>query len=510
MERFKNLLFYWWLGLSLATLFFYPLISSVSAQPFYMHWGHSNTTEFFLAVILTGTLMGVFLLLTEEYVGSSHGKTIITMVLVAVPFLSSLTYIAAWQLGIVTRWLRAISLGMASSYKYGLATLVVVALGYVTWRYHQAVRRAIIMVILVMSPFIIFAAGIVVRTGYLEPILAIHAQAKTEEGSGEPTQRSVFVLLFDELDYGFLYRDGQVREDFPNIRAFASTADNYHRAFSPGSQTLTAIPGLLGGRKIKVNDRQGLDLYEVSDTGEMYPLNIGDTSIFSLARDRGFKTVMYGWMFPYCELLKRKIDECQAFSIYNYATINDSFSIVNPIFTNIVLSPHSIPPLGFLKTLIYNQFHHKVASRIYDLAVSSLNTEGPVFEFIHFNLPHSPFVYDGVRYEPASDPWLQNEENYVKQLKHVDHLVGKFLSALEKYTKSAMSDVIIMSDHGYRAMVPKGEHDRVPLLFKRAGQATRRDIYTPVRTEVLIREILVNPDTSASEVVNSAATHEGM
>ncbi len=40
-----------------------------------------------------------------------------------------------------------------------------------------------------------------------------------------------------------------------------------------------------------------------------------------------------------------------------------------------------------------------------------------------------------------------------------------------KTTKSSMLEVIIMSDHGYRKMVPKSEHNRVPFLFKRAGQA---------------------------------------
>jgi hypothetical protein len=507
MGNSKNILLHWWLGLSLATLFFYPLISALSDRSFYMHWGHGNTLEFFAAILTTGTLMGFLLLLTEKTMEPGRGKTIVTLALVVVPFLSLLTYIG-WQLGI-TAWVKTVTVGMAPLFKYGLIALIIAELGYVTWRYHEVLRPHIITAILVISPLNVFAAATVVRAGCLGPTLTIHAQAQSEEGSVESIQRNIFVLLFDELDYGFLYWDGEVRADFPNIKAFAATAYNYHRAFSPGTETLTAIPGLLCGRKVKVNDRQGVDLYEVSDTGEMSPLDIADTSVFSLARGLGFKAVMYGWMFPYCEMLKRNMDECRAFSIYNYATISDSLSIANPILTNIILSPHSIP-VGFLKTPIYSQFHHKIASRIYDLAVSSLSIRGPLFEIVHINIPHSPFVYDGVRYEPASDPWLQNEESYVKQLKHVDHLVGQFLSVLEKSTKSPLSDVIIMSDHGYRAMVPKSERDRVPFIIKQAGQTMRQDIYAPVRTESLIREILVNPDDHASDVRNGAGTYNGM
>jgi hypothetical protein len=413
----------------------------------------------------------------------------VTIVLVAVPFWTSLTYIISWQLGI-TDWLRVVNASTTSSSKYSLLALFITGLGYLAWRYHLAVRLVARTAILVMSPLIVFGAVTVVRAGYLEPTLAIHAKTTPEERPGASRHGSVFVLLFDELDYGFLYKDGEVRPDFPNIGAFASKADNYHKAFSPGSDTLIAMPGLLVGRKVNVNAGEGLSLYEVSNMGTMSPLNLVDTSIFSLARDRGFATVMFGWMFPYCELLKRQLEECQAVSIYNYATVNDSFSIVNPIFTNIVLGPHQVPLTGHWKTLIYSHFHHRAATKIYNLAVSILDTKRPVFEFVHFNLPHSPFVYDGAQYAPASDPWLQNEENYVKQLKYVDLLVGRFLAELEQQASFATSDIIILSDHGYRAMAPKGQAYHVPLLIKRAGQVMRRDHDAPVQTEVILRGLV--------------------
>lgn len=509
MERVRTLLLYWWLGLSLATLFFYPLISALSAQPFYMHWGHRNTLEFFVALVATGALLGGLLFAAEAYMEPGYGKTMMTIALVAVPFLSSLTYIVAWQLGI-TDWLRVMSSRWSSSLEYLLVAPFLAAIGYVVWRRHDAVRRAIRTTILVMSPFIIFATVAVVRAGYLEPTLAVHAHANRGSGVGDPTQQSIFVLLFDELDPGFLYKDGDVREDFPHLRAFAATAENYHNALSPGSETLTAIPGILGGRKVKVNDRQGVSLYEISDSGAMSPLDIAGSGIFSLARDRGFRTLLYGWMFPYCEMLKRTIDQCQAVSIYNYATANDSFSMVNPIFTNLVLGPRQVPLLGHWKTAIYSRFHHRAASRIYDLAVSSLNAEGPVFEFIHFNLPHSPFVYDGARYSPANDPWLQNEENYVKQVRYVDHVVGRFVAELEKHARFTTSTVIVMSDHGYRAMAPKGQAYHVPLLVKRAGQLMRRDHEAPVQTELILRSLVSGADAAGSNDRRDPATPKGV
>lgn len=53
MGRVRNLLLHWWMGLSLTTLFFYPLISALTAQPFYMHWETVNTVEFVAALPAT-------------------------------------------------------------------------------------------------------------------------------------------------------------------------------------------------------------------------------------------------------------------------------------------------------------------------------------------------------------------------------------------------------------------------------------------------------------------------
>jgi hypothetical protein len=456
-----------------------------------MHWKYDNTLELITVMLASGAVMGVLLFLIESRVKSNLGRLVLTLVLVVVPILSASAYVA-WQLG-VTAWVKTLIHGMASFLKYGPIALLVAMLGSVAWRCHQAVRQGILTAILVISPLNIFATVTVVRAGYWEPTLAVHAQRNIETRSGDSTQRSIFVLLFDELDHGVLYKDGDIREEFPNLKAFAATAENYHQAMSPGSETLTAIPGILGGRKVKVNDRQGMNLYEVSDTGAMAPLNIAESGLFALARDRGFETVLYGWMFPYCEMLKEKLDECQAFSIYNYATINEPFSIVNPIFTNLILIPHAVPLLGHCKTLIYSHFHHQAALRIYELAVTSLNGEGPVFEFIHFNLPHSPFVYDGARYNPASDPWLQNEDNYVKQVKYVDQVLGRFLAEMEKQARLATSDIIVMSDHGYRALAPPGGAFHVPLLIKRAGQVVRRDSHAQVQTEEILRSLVGVP-----------------
>jgi len=151
--------------------------------------------------------------------------------------------------------------------------------------------------------------------------------------------------------------------------------------------------------------------------------NIARENIFSIARGKGFQTVMYGWMHPYCMMMYESMDNCRSFSIYNYSTINEPVSIKNPIFTNLILWPQ-LKPFGFLKNPIYSMYQDKVVSQTYDLAISTLTSNGPIIQFVHFSIPHSPFVYNGDKYEPAEDPFLQNDENYIKQLKYADRTFG--------------------------------------------------------------------------------------
>ena len=109
-----------------------------------------------------------------------------------------------------------------------------------------------------------------------------------------------------------------------------------------------------------------------------------------------------------------------------------------------------------------------------------------VFSFVHYNIPHSPFIYDGDQFLPSSLPFNQSKDNYIKQLKFVDRMFGELMMQFKKNNKLDSSTIILLSDHGFRAILPEDKGNHVPMLIRR-GELTK---YLNIDEKVLTREKL--------------------
>ena len=482
-------LYFLWLGCALATLFFYPLISALSDAVFYLQWQPAHTAEFLLLYLLVAVLLGGLLALIDR-LEDGFLKTLSVAALCLVPFASFAIQIVR-QLRLVEQLKHAVGL-LAGRPLIGLP-LALIAIGtglYATYRWAEPLGRALLMLVLIISPLTAFGALAVARHGFVAPTIAIERDVAPAPAEPPP---DLFVLVWDELDYGFLYLDGEVREAYPNIRAFAAGAENHHNARAPGDETLTSMVGLVIGRNgLSIDDSRGVMLHEVEADGTVRPLLMDGDNVFASARNLGYRTAIYGWMHLYCEMMGEDLDRCRSFSNYNFASVNDSWSLLNPLYTNIVLLPHQ-PPFGLAKNPIYSSYQHRLVSQTYDLAVEALDDPGPLFQVVHFSIPHLPFVYDGDRYRPARDPFLQNAVNYERQLRYVDHLFGRYVAELERRDRFDSARVLLLSDHAYRVMREQEDWTRVPLIVKRGPDGRRRDIDEPTRTEIVLRELLEPP-----------------
>jgi len=299
----------------------------------------------------------------------------------------------------------------------------------------------------------------------------------------------VYLIIFDEMSYEYLYEEGTVKSAYPNFRAFSDMADNYHDAQAPGANTMTSIPALLNlkeGQRTKViGDR----LY-LMEKGRA-PLEFSPTpdNVFSTARAKGYGTALYGWYHDYCGIFKGLLDACRSYSIYNYSSSARGFSPLNAVFTNFNLWPY-VFPAGYLKNLTAAPFHRNNAYSALGHALKTIDMEGSYFFFIHFGVPHNPFVFDAAGFNPPADPFNPSEKNYVNQLAYVDRIFGEFLERMREAGKLESSTIIVASDHNFRKRTPKERHKNVPLIVKRKGQGERMDFTEPALLISVVRETL--------------------
>lgn len=474
-----------WFGAALATLFFYPLVSELVDGPFYLQWQRTNTLELAVAYVALSALFG-WLLRGVDALPDARLRLVGLLVLSAIPLVSFFVFVAL-QLRLKDRlesmaWRLPPSAGAAVALAAVTTLLAAVAVAPVR------ARSVILGSIAVLSPLTVVVWANVLRHGLHGVTVEIR---QAEPPAVVPERPSVFVFVFDELDPRFLYEGRDVRSRYPRLRQFGATADHYHRANSPGTETLTSMMGLLRGRPIDAVDDSGPRLTD--SRGAVVRMD-GD-NVFARARRRGYRTVLYGWLHPYCELLEGSLDQCRSFSIANYASVGRSFSPLNPVFTNLIVLPDQLP-FALLRNPVCSRFQHGLVSRTYERTVASFEGSAPLFMFVHFSIPHLPFVYDGERYAPAVNPFLQDVTNYERQLGHVDYLFGRLLDELARDGRLEGSFVALLSDHGYRVMYPGRKARRVPLIVKRPFQQTRVDIDSPFATERVLGILL---DAAAPE-----------
>ena len=110
--------------------------------------------------------------------------------------------------------------------------------------------------------------------------------------------------------------------------------------------------------------------------------------------------------------------------------------------------------------------------------------------FSHIYIPHLPFVFNRNGYYDNNEPFLENDENYQKQLEYVDHLLGELINKMKKNSIFESSEIIVLSDHNYRIMFP-GREDHIPLIIKTPYQKIRRDRFEPAHAEYLLKRGLM-------------------
>jgi phosphoglycerol transferase MdoB-like AlkP superfamily enzyme len=115
----------------------------------------------------------------------------------------------------------------------------------------------------------------------------------------------------------------------------------------------------------------------------------------------------------------------------------------------------------------------------------------PTFRFVHFSIPHLPFVFDADGYDPPFDPLLTvPDDEYAQQVKYVDRLLGALMEELRRDGAYDGTTVVVLADHGYRFGGRERDPLQIPFIVKEAGQQSRAEVRAEREGATLLRETL--------------------
>lgn len=309
---------------------------------------------------------------------------------------------------------------------------------------------------------------------------------------------ALFVLVFDELGYDVLLKNGEIDADrFPNIRALADDALWLTNATSNYRETCESIPSLLVG-KFVIKDR--CRTFVVKDDPE---------SLLATLRPQ-FRVRVYGEALLDCKIPQ---DGCHGIP-YLLALRPD-----------LALGNHFVPkfarigPLGDWLGISTGMYTFETW-RDFLAEVTPEQIPGSAY-FVHLLLPHQPLVYDATGSFNGSPHRVftgdaENDarayENYRAQTAFVDRLLGQFVARLKASGMYERSTIAITGDHGPRAPTKLADGTelkgiaaltpRVPLILHAPG-------LTAGRTSMEYQHIDFTPTILDLLRVPAAAAYDG-
>ena len=486
--KHKNMI-HAWLALTLCVLFFHPLLTTLHDNSIILQWCIQNSLELIAVIALFTVLLTGALWLIDKIPNAKLRFSALFLIFIIpfisffVHFLSQLGFkdalIAFGQFAYANRLLVA-TIGAFSGFPFL----------FLAYRYPRKMTYALILVWLTLSPLNLLAGWTLWNLRNENTKTVIDASDHYEKKAKTP-KHNIIVILFDEFSYEYLYKDRSINPQYTNFHRLSSISDNYHQAISPGDQTVTAVIGMLMGRRYEKIVMKYDSIYRITKENKEEYLKIEPDNLFAIAKDKGYKTFAYGVYLPYCEMFNSYLDGCRSFSVYNYATVEAQFSLLNPIMTTLILWPRQRPQ-GYIKDMAASRWQRWQTGHVFDLTLKTLDEKRPIFMFSHIYSTHVPFVFNRNGYYENKEPFLQNDKNYKNQLEYADYLLGLLIDRMKKNGIFESSEIVVLGDHNYRIMFP-GKENHIALIIKKPYQKIKNDIFEPAQAEKLLRSGLCSP-----------------
>ncbi len=370
---------------------------------------------------------------------------------------------------------------------FNIVLLMIIAI--LLWR--RVTFKATTVFILLLTPFALIILGQSVQkifSGHHENDLPVVSRPIVNPNPNTPR---VLWLIFDEMDQRISFIDRPQNIMLPEFDRFKRQSLFAENAYPPAGSTIPSIPALIDGELISGARRLESDIIKVTFQGANQEVNWGSQpNIFTRAKKLGINTALIGEYIPYTRLIGHDLDYC-TWSAYRYQYVSSKDTLWDNLATQVYSFFHVLE-------LYYQQ--QKIATReIFDGARKLAVDPRYGLVFIHFPVPHSPFIYKHAW-------WDQFPKGYAENLILSDHLLEKIRKDMETKGVWEGTNIIISSDHWFRdskRFDGKVDH-RIPFMVKLAGQEEAVVYpweFNTVLTHDLVLEILSNKVTTSAELV---------
>ena len=262
--------------------------------------------------------------------------------------------------------------------------------------------------------------------------------ASNERGLIPSELPPIFIIMWDELEYDEMVKDGRIDAQFvPNFADLANESIWFPNAQTNSRDTNIAIMTFLKGSPPGGRELSGPNLFE--RLADYYHLNLYEEKTV-LARQ-------FGCVNP-------------RFSCRGELFVRTQFPLSTARWSMTQLV-NLLVPNRVLKSIQYfpNSYEPQTSRVLSD--IREKGGPGELF-YWHVILPHEPYVFnpDGTKHKP-------NVKNaYRLQVQYVDMLLGQLLSTLKSEKLYDNSIIVVTSDHGLNNPCPCP----IPLMIRAPNQ----------------------------------------
>ncbi|MGH9580111.1 MAG: sulfatase-like hydrolase/transferase [Terriglobales bacterium] len=373
---------------------------------------------------------------------------------------------------------------------------------YGSFRWSRSLLAALQALTLIMTAFV---PVVLVQAGWKSWVLFSQEDrpprplALSSAQRPVPPQRILF-LLFDGLDQRLTFGNRPLGLQLPELDGLRSKALYSDHAYQPNTNTASSTVILLTGRETDESmiTVPGELLVDFRDTPGFVPLST-QPNLLRQARALGYNVAVAGWFLPYCRMFGDALTGC--------TWRPSDLPMPQPgLLRSMYFQLRSVSPFEL------RQAHVDIYQDILQAARTAASNPQIDFTFVHWPIPHGPFVFD--RQTGEFTVFSLPARSYLDNLVLVDRTIGELRQAMERAGTWDKTAILVTSDHHWRLSdTLDGRKDpRVPFILKMPGQEHARPInrrISHILVHQLVEGILKAELTDARAVEDWLSQHAG-